>query len=98
MALSSNDPRITGWVGIAPPHCAFGSRTHTVAADPRPKHLVLAQHDEFRPPDAVVAEVASWVSTTTEIVAGASHFFVGRTDQVVAATVTFLDSGSSSGS
>ena len=47
MALSIDDPRVDGWVGIAPP-LRFGSRFGAVAADPRPKHLVLAQHDEFR--------------------------------------------------
>jgi uncharacterized protein len=89
MALSVADPRIAGWVAIAPP-LRFGDRYRAVAGDPRPKHLVLAQHDEFRKPKDVEAEVASWVNTTTEVVAGASHFFVGRTDRVVTATAAFL--------
>jgi alpha/beta superfamily hydrolase len=29
--------------------------------------------------------VAPWKATTVEVVTGASHFFVGRTDAVVAA-------------
>jgi uncharacterized protein len=91
MALSVDDPRVDGWVGIAAP-LRFGDGWDRVAHDPRPKHLVLAQHDEFRDPADVQAEVASWTNTTTEIVPGASHFFVGRTDRVVAATVTFLAS------
>jgi len=89
MALSTADPRIDGWVGIAPP-LRFGDRVRAVAADPRPKHLVLAQHDEFRAPAEVEREVADWVATTAEVVPGASHFFVGRTDRVVTATATFL--------
>jgi alpha/beta superfamily hydrolase len=89
MALSIDDPRVDGWIGIAPP-LRFGSRLGTVANDPRPKHLVLAQHDEFRTPAGVQEEVASWTNTTTEVVPGASHFFVGRTDRVIDATMTFL--------
>jgi uncharacterized protein len=89
MALSVADGRIAGWIGIAPP-LRFGDRYRAVARDARPKHLVLAQHDEVRKPEDVQAEVATWVNTTTEVVAGASHFFVGRTDRVVAATAAFL--------
>ncbi|MGH8978285.1 MAG: alpha/beta hydrolase [Acidimicrobiia bacterium] len=91
MALSVIDARLGGWVGIAPP-LRFGKAFDPVAHDPRPKHLVLAQHDEFRDPSDVETEVASWTRASTEIVPGASHFFIGRTDRVVAATLTFLAS------
>jgi alpha/beta superfamily hydrolase len=82
MALSVHDPRVSGWVGIAPP-LRFRSSFAAVADDLRPKLLVLAAHDEFRAPDEVQFEVAAWSTTRVEIVAGASHFFVGRTEQVV---------------
>ncbi|MDZ4826581.1 MAG: alpha/beta fold hydrolase [Actinomycetota bacterium] len=88
MALSVTDERVSGWVGIAPP-LRFRS-TFGAASDARPKHLVLAAHDEFRPPGEIETEVANWPATTTEVIAGASHFFVGRTDRVVGATAEFL--------
>jgi alpha/beta superfamily hydrolase len=91
MALSVADPAVAGWVGIAPP-LRFGTADESVAHDPRPKHLVLAQHDEFRAPAEVQAEVAPWSNTTTEVVPGASHFFIGRTDRVITATADFLRS------
>jgi alpha/beta superfamily hydrolase len=91
MALSVADPSVDAWVGIAPP-LRFGSANESVAQDPRPKRLVLAQHDEFRVPAEVQAEVAAWRNTTTEVVPGASHFFVGRTDRVISATADFLRS------
>ena len=81
MALQVVDPRIAGWVAIAPP-LRFRS-SFAAATDPRPKHLVLAEHDEFRPPAEVIDAVGAWAATTTAIVAGASHFFVGRADRVV---------------
>jgi alpha/beta superfamily hydrolase len=90
MALSVNDARVAGWVGIAPP-LRFGAAFTSVASDARPKHLVLAQHDEFRAPEDVQREVATWTRTSTEVVPGASHFFIGRTDRVVDATAGFLD-------
>jgi uncharacterized protein len=96
MALSTADHRVDTWVGIAPP-LRFGASSAAVAQDPRPKHLVLAQHDEFRAPPSVEDEIASWVNTTSEVIAGASHFFVGRTDRVVVATTEFLGTAMGAG-
>jgi alpha/beta superfamily hydrolase len=90
VALSVSDHRLRGWVGIAPP-LRFGNAVHAVAHDPRPKLLVLAAHDEFREPAEIQREVAGWTSTRVEVIPGASHFFVGRTDRVVEAVGEFLD-------
>jgi uncharacterized protein len=89
MALSVDDSRIESWIGIAPP-LRFASEFDDVAHDPRAKLLVLADHDEFRKPADVIETTASWTNTDHVVIAGASHFFVGRTDQVVAATTEFL--------
>ncbi len=91
MALTVGDQRVGGWVGIAPPlrFRAAGDYV-TVGKDARPKLLILAARDEFRPPADVEAHVAEWTNTRIEIVSGASHFFVGRTDRVVDATTAFL--------
>ena len=58
---------------------------------PRPKHLVLAEHDEFREPADVAPTSRDWPATTVAVVPGASHFFVGRTDRVVTETRAALD-------
>jgi uncharacterized protein len=84
MALSVVDPRVAGWVAIAPP--MRYSNAFASAIDPRPKFLVLAEHDEFRAPPEVEQEVSGWVATSIAIVPGASHFFIGRTDRVVTET------------
>jgi len=89
MALSTITPSIAGWLGIAPP-LRFASGFDAVADDPRPKLLALGQHDEFRAPDSVVAEVAAWTATRTVVVGGASHFFVGRTDRLVDLAAGFV--------
>ena len=61
-----------------------------MAADARPKQLVLGQHDEFREPASVVEATEDWNATDIEVIPGASHFFVGRTDRVVDAARAFV--------
>lgn len=90
MTLGTADTRLAGWVGIAPP-LRFRTDFEAVAHDARPKLLVLAQHDEFRTPSSVVETTESWRSTEIELIAGASHYFVGRTDRVVDAVRTFVE-------
>ncbi len=90
MALSVHDEAVVGWLAIAPP-LRFASDLTDLADDPRPKHLALAQHDEFRDPAEVVDATAAWEATTVEIVPGASHFFVGRTDRLVATARAVVD-------
>lgn len=89
VALAVDDGRVGGWVAIAPP-LRFGPEVARSAdRDARPKLLVLAAHDEFRDPGEVAATAGTWRNTRIEVVAGASHFFVGRTDRVVDLTAGF---------
>jgi len=81
IALRVVDERIAGWIAIAPP-LRIGE-TFAAGHDARPKHLILAEHDEFRQPADVQRDIASWPATTLTVVPGASHFFVGRTDAVL---------------
>jgi alpha/beta superfamily hydrolase len=89
IALQVTDARVSGWVAIAPP-LRFRS-SFPAAVDPRPKHLILAEHDEYRPPAEVQQQTAAWSNTTTSVVPGASHFFVGRTDHVTKETQVGID-------
>jgi alpha/beta superfamily hydrolase len=69
----------------------FARDAELVTGDARPKYVVLAQHDEFRPPDEVAREVEGWTHAQVHVVGGASHFFVGRTDRVVTETLAGID-------
>lgn len=89
MALSTHDPCIAGWLAIAPP--LRYARVEGLTDDPRPKLLALAEHDEFRDPAEVVTRASAWANTEIEIVGGASHFFVGRTDRLVDLALGFVD-------
>ena len=90
VALSVSDPTIDAWLAIAPP-LRFVGDLAALATDRRPKHLALAEHDEFRSPREVAAVVAGWRATTIEVVGGASHFFVGRTDRLAVIANSFVD-------
>jgi uncharacterized protein len=90
MTLATHDPRLAGWLAIAPP-LRFAAEFGAVATDARPKQLVLGQHDEFRDPASVVAATEEWNATDIEVIPGASHFFVGRTDRVVDAARAFVE-------
>jgi alpha/beta superfamily hydrolase len=92
MALATDDPRVAGWVAIAPPLRFRATADYdVVGADPRPKLLVLAAHDEFRTPPEIEDATRDWEATQTEVVAGASHFFIGRTERVVTLAGAFVD-------
>jgi alpha/beta superfamily hydrolase len=88
IALRVVDARISGWIAIAPP--LRSGETFPAGLDARPKHLILAEHDEYRAPADVQHDTASWAATTFAVVPGASHFFVGRTDAVLDETRTNL--------
>jgi alpha/beta superfamily hydrolase len=91
VALSCAEPAIAGWLLIASP-LRYVREPELVSGDPRPKYVVLAQHDEFRAADEVAREIASWRNASVHVVGGASHFFVGRTDNVTAHALAFVDS------
>lgn len=78
------DERITSWVSCAPPLRVVPLDELTAAAgsDPRPKVLIVPEHDQFRTPDSAAEATAAWTATEIVPVTGADHFFVGRTDKV----------------
>jgi alpha/beta superfamily hydrolase len=87
MALATVEPELAGWFAVAPP--LRYTTAVEAAADPRPKLLALAEHDEVRSAREVEAEAAGWTATTVDVVGGASHFFMGRTDRIVELALDF---------
>ncbi|MGH8985152.1 MAG: alpha/beta hydrolase [Acidimicrobiia bacterium] len=90
MALSVRSSAVTGWLAIAAP-LRYVHDLGGLAADPRPKLLALAQHDEVRDPAEVVAEAETWANADVQVVGGASHFFMGRTDRLVELATAYVD-------
>ena len=85
-----NLERVDAWMAIAPPVVVVHD-IDGLTGDPRPKLLVLAQHDEYRDPAEVTELAESWANTDVHVVGGASHFFVGRTDRLVELAAGYVD-------
>lgn len=78
-----DDDRLVGWALVAPPFGRMlpGSEA-PIAADPRPKLLLVPAHDQFCQPQAAKGEVADWEAVTVEEVPSADHFLAGATSAV----------------
>jgi alpha/beta superfamily hydrolase len=81
MALTTIDPRIAGWVAIAPPLAAMPGEP-VASGDDRPKHLVVPRHDQFTDPDRIAPIVERWTSTTVDVIESADHFLAGHLRRV----------------
>ncbi len=90
VTLSVHHDRLAAWFAIAAP-LRFVFDVDAIASDPRPKLLALAERDELRAPADVEAAVAGWTNTTVTVVSGASHFFIGKTDPLVAHARALVD-------
>jgi alpha/beta superfamily hydrolase len=89
VTISTPAAGLAGRIAIAPP-LSFARNLDAIAHDPDPKLVILAEHDEFRSPASVMPTIETWPATEIEIVGGASHFFVGRSDKVTELAVAFL--------
>ena len=88
VAAMLTDERITGWVLVAAPIAA--ASTLPVGADPRPKLLLVPEHDQHCPPATAHEATAAWDLTYVETIRGADHFLGGHTGTVATQAVTFL--------
>jgi len=86
-SLDVVDERLTAWFAVAPPLRHGGD--YEAATDPRPKFVAVPEHDQFRSPSAANPILSSWTTTTVEVVKGADHFLVGRTDKAVELFLSF---------
>ena len=82
VALGVDDERVDGWFAAAPPLRVLAPEELVAGPDARPVVLAVPQHDEFCGPDAAREATAGWTDTRVEVVSGADHFLVGRTDRV----------------
>jgi uncharacterized protein len=91
VAMTVDHPRSVGWFIVAPVLRMFPTEQFIVATDPRPKHLVVAQHDQYAPPVGVRESTRGWKRTTVDVAPMVDHFFGGGTGAVVTAFDQFVD-------
>jgi alpha/beta superfamily hydrolase len=81
VTLAVDDPRVAGWIAIAPP-LAMASSPLAAASDPRPTLVICPAHDQLTPPAVAAGIVADWAATELVEVPMADHSLLGRTAQV----------------
>jgi alpha/beta superfamily hydrolase len=89
VAMNVVEPRVSGWIAVAPP-LADGSPV-LAGHDPRPKLLLVPEHDQFCPTSSARERSREWPNTTIVEVAGTDHFLQGRLSSVVENAVGFLE-------
>jgi alpha/beta superfamily hydrolase len=80
VALGVVDERIVGWFGVAPP-LHFGG-FEAIAADPRPKVLLVPEFDQFSPPARVRELTSGWSNASVMSLSDADHFLNGHSRAV----------------
>jgi alpha/beta superfamily hydrolase len=94
VALGVADPRVAGWFAIAPP-LRFGDFV-AIAADIRPKVLLVPELDQFSPPGRASELTSGWASARVMSLSHADHFLNGHSLAVAEAVrgwVTGLAAG-----
>lgn len=92
VSLCVTDPAVSGWCPIAPPLRIVAATKMGAAQDPRPKHLLIPEHDQYNPPATAAATVSGWTATTFAVLPGGDHFLWGQSNLVVAAVDAFVRS------
>lgn len=91
VALNVIEPRVVGWIAVAPPLTAMKSDV-LAARDPRPKLVMSAEHDQFTPAVSAAPIVSTWTNATSTTIASADHFLSGRTRLVAESAAAWLTS------
>jgi alpha/beta superfamily hydrolase len=88
VALGIADARVAGWFAVAPP-LRFGG-FEAIAADPRPKVLMVPELDQFSPPARVTELTSGWSNASVTSLSGADHFLNGHSRLVAEAVRTWV--------
>ena len=89
IALGVGDPRVAGWVAVAPP-LRFGATPAPAGGDPRPVLILAAEHDQFTSPDHLREATAGWPDATVTLIESADHFLSGAANRVADAVLGWL--------
>jgi alpha/beta superfamily hydrolase len=92
VSLSVGDQRLAGWFAAAPPLRTVEPSAMAAATDPRPKLLAVPERDQYRRPESARQVVATWPNCRVEVVPGADHYFVGRTQTLTPLCLDLLRS------
>lgn len=90
VSLAATHDALTAWIGIAAPLRIVDPSTMSAPTDPRPKLLLVPEHDQFRSP-AEASEIAEhWTNTQLEVISGGDHFLMGHAAAVADKIAAFV--------
>ncbi len=78
VSLAASHDSLSAWIGIAAPLRIVDPASMGAAADPRPKLLLVPEHDQFRPPAEASEITEGWTNTQLDVVSGGDHFLMGH--------------------
>jgi alpha/beta superfamily hydrolase len=87
VSLQVAEPGVAGWIAVTPPLASVDPGAMAAGGDPRPKLLLVAEHDQFCDPGTARSRTLDWTATEVDVIPGADHFLAGRlswlTDRVL---------------
>lgn len=78
VSLAADHDELRAWIGIAAPLRIVDPATMAAPSDPRPKLLLVPQHDQFRSPAEAAELTSGWTNTQLEVIEGGDHFLMGH--------------------
>ena len=88
VSLCVDDERIVGWCPVAAPLAIVPVEEMVAPLDPRPKHLLVPEHDQYSSPERSTSITSTWTNTTVEVLPGADHFLGGAMGRVADTVLT----------
>ena len=90
VSLATDYDALSAWIGIAAPLRIVDPSAMAAASDPRPKLLLVPQHDQFRSPAEAAEITERWTNTQLEVIGGGDHFLMGHARAVVETIASFV--------
>jgi uncharacterized protein len=88
VAVSISDERVAGWYLLAPQSAMLSAAT--IGDAPRPKAVIVPEHDQFSPPAAVAHVLAGWEMTTMTTLPDTDHF-LGNVHPIVDGALQWIE-------
>ena len=92
VSLAASHDSLSAWIGIAAPLRIVDPASMGAAADPRPKLLLVPEHDQFRSPAEAAEITEGWANTRLDVISGGDHFLMGHARAVGEKIASFVSS------
>lgn len=90
VSLAAGHDALSAWIGIAAPLRIVDPESMGAATDPRPKLLLVPEHDQFRSPAEASEITEGWANTQLDVISGGDHFLMGHARAVAERIVSFV--------